>query len=154
MTEERPGPEIDGGLRGRLAVVADDLIPEGDGMPAPSSLDIGGTQLDLVLASRPDLSGALRRALEAADGVADAAGWLESLRTDDPPSYDALVTVVVAGYYMHPEVMRRLGYPGQVPEEVSVDRFPDYMEEGLLERVYERGPIYRPTPPAARADAG
>jgi hypothetical protein len=29
---------------------------------------------------------------------------------------------------------------------VRPDPFPDYAEEGLLERVYERGPIYRPTP--------
>jgi hypothetical protein len=148
MTPERPGPGIDEGLRRRLAVVADGLIPEGDGMPAPSSVDIGGRQLDLVLESRPDLADDLRRALDASDGVDDAVGWLESLRTEAPPSYDALVTAVVAGYYMHPEVKRRLGYPGQVAQQVSIDRLPDYMEEGLLERVYERGPIYRPTPPA------
>ena len=29
---------------------------------------------------------------------------------------------------------------------MSVDAYPDYVDEGLLERVYERGPIYRPTP--------
>lgn len=148
MTPERPGSEIDEGLRRRLAAVADGLIPESDGMPAPSSVDIGGHQLDLVLESRPDLSDALRRALDDAEGVDDAVAWLESLRTGAPASYDALVTAVVAGYYMHPEVRRRLGYPGQVAQQVSIDRFPDYMEEGLLERVYERGPIYRPTPPA------
>ena len=38
------------------------------------------------------------------------------------------------------------GYPGQAPQPVSVAGFPDYVNEGLLERVYERGPIYRPTP--------
>ena len=47
---------------------------------------------------------------------------------------------------MHPAVMRLLGYPGQVPEAVVVDRYPDYVDAGLLERVYERGPIYRSTP--------
>ena len=75
-----------------------------------------------------------------------AIAWVDELRARDPVAYDALVTVVVAGYYMHPEVMRLLGYPGQVPQEVSVDGYPAYVEEGLLERVYERGPIYRPTP--------
>ena len=137
---------IDETLRERLARVADGLIPEAGGMPAPSSVDIGGRQLDVVLGSRPDLAGDLRGALEAAGDVQDPIGWLESLRTEDSAGYEALVTVVVAGYYMHPDVKRLLGYPGQAPQPVSVAGFPDYVNEGLLERVYERGPIYRPTP--------
>jgi hypothetical protein len=119
-------------------------------MPAPSSSRHRGKPARSRPRSRPDLADALRLALEAADGVDDAVAWLEALRTDAPSSYDALVTVVVAGYYMHPDVMRRLGYPGQVPQQVSVDRFPDYMEEGLLERVYERGDL----PPDAAGGRG
>lgn len=145
-----PGPEdaarIDGRLRARLDAVADQLIPAADGMPTASAVGVGGRQLDTVLAARPDLLDGLRRALEAAGGVDDAIGWLDALRADDPSAHDALVTVVVGGYYLHPEVRRRLGYPGQVGEPVRVDRYPDYAEEGLLERVYARGPIYRPTP--------
>jgi hypothetical protein len=137
-------------LRKRLALVADGLIPEADGMPAPSGIDIGGRQLDVVLASRPDLEDGVRRALEGAAEVMDAIAWVEELRARDPEGYDALVTAIVAGYYMHPEVMRLLGYPGQVPQEVSVDPYPAYVDEGLLERVYERGPIYRPTPETER----
>jgi hypothetical protein len=139
---------VESDLRERLALVADGLIPAGDGMPAPSSIDIAGRQLDVVLASRPDLLQDLRRSLETATGAEDAIAWVEALRARDPAAYDALVTAIVAGYYMHPEVMRLLGYPGQVPQEVSVDRYPDYVDEGLLERVYERGAIYRPTPGA------
>jgi hypothetical protein len=137
---------LEGALRERLARVADGLIPAAYGMPSPSSVDVAGGQLDLVLASRPDLADDLRRALGAADGVEDAVAWVESLRARDPSAYHALVTAIVAGYYMHPEVKRMLGYPGQVPEAVVVDGYPDYVEEGLLERVYARGPIYRPTP--------
>jgi hypothetical protein len=137
---------VEGVLRERLARVADGLIPEGDGMPAPSSIDIGGRQLDVVLASRPDLAGEVRRALEAAGEVEDAIAWVEALRSEDPAAYDALVTAIVAGYYLHPEVMRLLRYPGQVAQPVSPDTYPAYVDEGLLERVYERGPIYRPTP--------
>jgi hypothetical protein len=137
---------VDGALRERLARLADGLIPGVDGMPAPSSLDIGGQQLDAVLASRPDLAADLRRALEGAVGVDRPIEWVDDLRAADPAAYDAFVAAVVAGYYLHPEVKRRLGYPGQVGEPVSVDTYPDYVDEGLLERVYERGPIYRPTP--------
>lgn len=137
---------VDSALRQRLATVADGLIPASDGMPAPSSIGIGKRQLDIVLASRPDLVQGLQRALEAATEVEDPIEWLEALCRKDAAAYDALVTTVVGGYYMHPEVMRLLRYPGQVPQEVSVDGYPAYIEEGLLERVYERGPIYRPAP--------
>ena len=132
-------------LRGRLAEIADGLIPAIDEMPAPSDVDIGGRQLDVVLASRPDLAADLRRALEAPGD--DALVLLDVLGAADPPARDALVTTVIAGYYLHPEVQRRLGYPGQIGTEVRVDTYPDYAHEGQLERVLERGPIYRPTPP-------
>ena len=146
MTPDGTGLGIDESLRERLVKVAGGLIPEADGMPAPSSVEIGGHQLDLVLASRPDLAAGIRLALEAAHDLNDPISWLETLRTEDPSSCDALVTAVVAGYYMQPDVKRLLGYPGQSPQPVSVGSFPDYLNEGLLERVYERGPIYRPTP--------
>jgi hypothetical protein len=134
-------------LRARLVRIADGLIPGTEEMPAPGSLDIGGRQLDLVLASRPDLAGGLRRALEAAGDAGDPISWVQGLATSDPPAQEALVTVVVAGYYLHPEVQRRLGYPGQAGEVVRIDGYPDFIHEGQLERVLERGPIYRPTPP-------
>jgi hypothetical protein len=137
---------LDERLRARLAIVADGLIPESEGMPAPSVVGVGREQLDAVVASRPDLAGGLRRALEAAGDVQDPIAWLAALDLADPEAHEALVVAVVAGYYLHPEVQRRLGYPGQVAQEVSVAGLPEYVNEGLLERVYERGPIYRPTP--------
>ena len=146
MSTESVAAGIDRRLRARLAAVADALIPAADGMPAASSVGIGGRQLDAVVASRPDLVDGIRRVLETAGDVDDAIAWIEALRADDPSGYEALVTAVVGGYYLHPEVKRLLGYPGQIPEPVNVDRFPDYADEGLLERVYARGPIYRPTP--------
>jgi hypothetical protein len=134
-------------LRGRLVQIADGLIPGTETMPAPSSLDIGGRQLDTVLASRPDLAGGVRRALAAAGDAGDPIAWVEWLAGADPPAHEALVTVVVAGYYLHADVQRLLGYPGQSAEVVRADSYPDYVHDGLLERVYERGPIYRATPP-------
>jgi hypothetical protein len=136
-------------LRERLARIADGLIPGTGEMPAPGSLDIGGRQLDLVLASRPDLAGDLRRALEGAGDADDVIDWVERLAGSDAAAHGALVTVVVAGYYLHTEVQRRLGYPGQIGDVVRVDNYPDFIHEGQLERVLERGPIYRPTPPSA-----
>jgi hypothetical protein len=133
-------------LRARLARIADGLIPGTEEMPAPGSVDIGGRQLDIVLASRPDLADDLRRALGAAAEADDPVGWVERLAESDPAAHDAFITVVVAGYYLHPDVQRRLGYPGQVGEVVGIDTYPDWAHEGQLERVLERGTIYRPTP--------
>jgi hypothetical protein len=140
-------PAFGDALRARLARIADGLIPGTEAMPAPGSLDIGGRQLDIVLASRPDLADGVRRALEAAADAGDPIAWVEQLAGGDPPAHDALVTAVVAGYYLHPEVQRLLGYTGQAGDVVHADSYPDYVHDGLLERVYERGPIYRPTPP-------
>lgn len=137
---------IDDDLRARLARLADGLIPGTAEMPAPSAIGIAGAQLDVVLASRPDLADGVERALGAAPPAGDPIAWVEELRAIDPVAYDALVTAIVAGYYMHRDVQRRLGYPGQQPQPVVADPYPAYVHEGLLERVYERGPIYRPTP--------
>jgi hypothetical protein len=57
---------------------------------------------------------------------------VERLATADPSAHAALVTVVVAGYYLHPEVQRRLGYPGQAGAVVPVGGYPDFVHEGQL----------------------
>lgn len=125
-----------------LADVADVLIPAGDGMPAASEMDVAGKQLDVVLGARPDLAHLLLRAWGiAGDTPADeAAGLLQEL---DPAAYDAVRLIVAGGYYIHPRVRRLLRYTGQEPRTVRVDQAPEYLEEGLLERVMERGPVYR-----------
>ena len=138
---------ISDALRARLVRLADGLIPGTAEMPAPGSVDVGGRQLDLVLRSRPDLADGLRRALDAAADVDDPIAWVDRHADADPEACASLVTAIVAAYYLHPEVQRRLGYAGQVGEEVRPDSYPDYVHEGQLERVLERGPIYRPTPP-------
>jgi hypothetical protein len=138
--------DISDELRERLAAIAQGLIPAAEGMPAASEIDISGRQLDLVLRSRPDLIHDLLRAVSQVEEVGDPISWMDRLRKDDPPAHEALAVAIVAGYYMHPEVKSRLGYPGQVSQEVNAGAFPEYVSEGLLERVVERGPIYRPTP--------
>jgi len=54
--------------------------------------------------------------------------------------------VVTAAYFMNPDVRKAVGYTGQGPS--PLDPRVDYMEDGLLESVIKRGPIYRPTPKA------
>lgn len=140
-------PSLAPPLRARFTALADGLIPGTDAMPAPSAVDVGGAGLDAVLASRPDLAADLERALAAAGEVADPIAWVAALAGRDARAHEALVTAVVAAYYLRPEVQARLGYPGQTGVEVVADPYPEYVHDGTLERVLERGPIYRPTPP-------
>ena len=131
-----------------LETVGDYLIPEAHGMPAASAMDVGTTQLDAVLASRPDLAPLLERALADAD-LDDVAGFVTALESEDPEAYGALTLAIVAGYYMHPEVHRLIGYAGQVPKDAQRMGEHEIYQEGLMdlaEKVLERGPIYRPTP--------
>lgn len=125
-----------------LASVADLLIPASEVMPAASSVDIGGVQLDHVLRARPDLQPHLRRGWMACIGLS-AEESVDLLPQLDPAAYDAVRIAVAGGYYMHEQVRALLGYTGQQPRQVRVDQIPEYVEEGLLERVLERGPLYR-----------
>jgi hypothetical protein len=126
-------------MRERLSHLADQLIPESDEMPSASSVDIAYGQLDTVLHSRPDLGPHLRNALSGPEAE-NALRWIESL---DREEREAVTVTIVAAYYMHPKVKALLGYPGQQAIGVSVGGFPEYVSEGLLDSVVERGPIYR-----------
>ena len=141
-------PSLSTELRERLRAVGDALIPAAHGMPAASAVGLARAQLDRVLAARPDLETPLRRALERMSS-GHLAGVLEELRAlqdDDTTAADALLQTIAGGYYIHPEVRRRLRYDGQTPVEVRPEIIPNYVDEGLLDPVLERGPIYRTVP--------
>ncbi|MFZ0013795.1 MAG: hypothetical protein WAL25_06715, partial [Acidimicrobiia bacterium] len=138
-------PRVSEATRHRLETLGDHLIPEAHGMPAASTMDVGTSQLDVVLASRPDLAPLLEEALGAAE-IQDPDEFLEGLAED---LYGAVTLAIVAGYYMHPEIHRLIGYPGQVPKDAQRISEREIYQEGLMElaqKVIDRGPIYRPTP--------
>jgi hypothetical protein len=134
---------VDAELRDRLRRFADRLIPAAHGMPGAAEVGVADRQLDRVLAARPDLAEPLARALAVADPD-DHEGSLERLRTADREAHDAVLMVVAGGYYIDPGVRRLLGYDGQRPIEVRPEIIPNYVEEGLIEPLLARGPIYRP----------
>lgn len=141
-------PSVTDSTRRALDTVGDRLIPEAHGMPKASAMEVGSTQLDIVLGSRPDLAPLLERAL--ADAVLDDIDqFVSDLATRDPEAHDAVTLAIVAGYYMHPEVHRLIGYPGQVPKDSQRLGEREVYQEGLMDlaqKVVERGAIYRPTP--------
>jgi hypothetical protein len=126
-----------------LAALADVLIPAGDGLPSASAAEVSGQWLDQVLEACPDLMPGLQDVLRKTAGH-DPHLAVERLRTNDATAFAVLAEVVSGAYFLNPEVRRAIGYDGQGPR--PIDPRPDYLDDGLLESVIRRGPIYRPTP--------
>lgn len=134
---------IDNDDRLVLAGLADVLIPAGGDMPSASQAAAVGHWLDQVLIARPDLKNGLADVLSTARGR-DPQEVIANLRANDASTFEALAELVAGAYFMNPDVQYAIGYNGQGPR--PIDPRPDYMEDGLLESVIQRGPIYRPTP--------
>jgi hypothetical protein len=126
-----------------LAALADVLIPAGDGFPSASHAGVAGEALDLVLSFRPDIAPGLKRVLACATGRS-AAQFVAELQANDPAGFGLLAELVPGAYFLNPEVRARLGYHGQGPR--AIHPHPDYLDDGLLQSVIDRGPIFRPTP--------
>jgi hypothetical protein len=128
--------------RAALAALADVLIPAGDGFPSASQAGVAAEGLDQVLSYQPGIAAGLMNVLKksrdrpAAEAVAD-------LQKNDPADFGVLAEFVAGAYFLNPLVRARLGYSGQGPH--PIDPYPDYLDDGLLQSVLNRGPIYRPT---------
>ena len=141
-------PSVSNSTRKALETIGDHLIPEAHGMPAAGTMGVGTTQLDVVLASRPDLAPPIERAL-ANVVLDDIDGFVAALEAEDPEAHGAVTLAIVAGYYMHPEVHELIGYAGQVPKDAQRLGEREIYQDGLMDlaaKVIERGPVYRPTP--------
>ena len=126
-----------------LANLADVLIPENVAMPSASEAGVADAGLDAVLSARPDLLEGLSELLRQIDGRALESA-VASLRSTNPDVFVLLGEVVAGAYFMNPQVRQAIEYHGQTPR--PIDPHPDYLDDGLLESVIRRGPIYRPTP--------
>jgi hypothetical protein len=139
--------QFDAEARARLAALADALIPAGNGMPSASEAGVAGEWLDAIVAAEPGFGPALASVLAAAD-VSDPAGELRRIETNDPAGWGTLTTVVAGAYFLNPAIAEAVGYPGRRAIPIDADPNPDWLEDGLLDSVKARGPIYRPTPGA------
>jgi hypothetical protein len=143
-------PALDDRRRAAFSAVADFLIPAAHGMPSAGDV-VGDARLRFVLGARPDLLEPLRAALRAELGD-DPARRLTGLERDEPDHHAALVLTVVGGYYTDKGVRERLGYPGQEAKTLSSWQIPGYVDEGLIDQVLARGPIWRDPATGRRAD--
>ena len=131
--------------RQRLAALADVLMPAGAGLPAASEVDVHLNWIDLALDAVPMMVPAVHLALETPGEPEEAIEWL---RQQQPDIFMAFTFVVSGAYFMHPRVRLELGYQGLAVEpSPPLDGEADYyLEDGLLEPVLARGPIYRKVP--------
>lgn len=141
---------IDADARRRLRDVADRLIPAAHGMPSAADV-LNDARLAFVLDARPDLVEPLSVALRPELGD-DPNARLAALEADGA-TLAALQLVVVAGYYTDPRVRELIGYPGQLAIPFDPDAPLPYVEEGLVDSLVARGPIWRDPTTGTRAVA-
>jgi hypothetical protein len=137
--------------RGTFAAIADRLIPAAHDMPSAADI-LTDERLRFVLNARPDLAVPLRSSLRA-DLGGDVAARLDRLDREEPATLGALQLVIVAGYYTDKRVRDLIGYPGQQALTVRSWEYPPYLEEGLIDAVLARGPVWRDPATGVRATA-
>lgn len=135
--------------RATLLAMADHLIPAAHGMPSAAHV-VTDVRLRFVLTARPDLIEPIRVALRAELGD-DPRARLDALGRDDPAALGALQLAIVAGYYTDRQVRELIGYPGQEALTVRSWELPAYLEEGLIDAVLARGPLWRDPATGTRA---
>jgi hypothetical protein len=81
----------------------------------------------------------------------DPAKRLAALAKDEPDNLGALQLVIVGGYYTDKTVKDLIGYNGQEAIEVKSWLLPQYLEEGLIDKVLEKGPVWRDPSTGQRA---
>jgi hypothetical protein len=131
--------------RKRYAAFADALIAGGAGMPSATEAEVHSVWIDKALAARPDIAPVL---IDALGRKGEASEVLKALQENERPRFDAVAFITAGAYLINPRVRKLLGYPG--PQPMKNPALPDeaesYLEDGILDPVINRGPIYRPTP--------
>ena len=139
---------LDDGERATFAAVADQLIPAVAEMPSAADV-VTDSRLEFVLRARPDLAKPLKAALRPDLGE-DVAQRLARL-AEEPANLSALQLTIVGGYYTDRRVRELIGYPGQMAIELRSWEYPAYLDEGLIDAVLARGPVWRDPSTGQRA---
>ena len=127
----------------RLSHIADVMLPATTHMPSVTEAGALENVLSNVLDARPDLKKGLIAAIDFLPKSSFDLADLEKLLEEDLEAYTALTTIVAASYYQVQDVKNRIGYPGQVPKTYDPYAYIEWVQEGLLDTVVERGPIWK-----------
>jgi hypothetical protein len=127
-----------GDQRAAYARLADILLPAAHGLPSGSDADVAGAGLDRVIRLRPDIVADLLRAIR----LFEADAGLAALQAD-AEVWRAARLAAFSAYFLAPAVMERLGYTGQGSHPFDAGQVPEYLSNGSLAQVTDRGPIWR-----------
>jgi hypothetical protein len=141
-------PVLDAAQRAVFEAVADHLIPAAHGMPSARDI-VTDARLRFVINARPDLLEPFLAALRPELG--DDPGARLSALEAEPDLRAALVSAVVFGYYTDASVRAGIGYPGQEAKTLYSWKVPEYIDEGLIEVMVQRGPTWRDPATGVRA---
>ncbi len=96
----------------RFTSLCNEILPAGGGMPAAGTLALELRELPAALGVQPEMESLLLDMLgQCPESVTE--DWLEDFWGEKPRLCEQVVTLICAAYYLHPEVRRNLGYPGQ-----------------------------------------
>lgn len=145
MTEVSIDRTLASDQRARLGQFADVLISGGLGLPSASEAKVHEKWIDRALAARPDL---FETVVSTISGQEEAAAALHRLKLADKAAFDDFAFVIAGAYLMNPSVCKALGLPGNAPKPRPAlpDESDHYLDDGILDPVIARGPIYKPTP--------
>ena len=149
-TETDPLEGLDADARAILRAIGDTLIPAAHGMPSAAEV-LTDDRLRFVLRARPDLIEPLNASLRS--GLGESAADRLARLAEEPTNLSALQLVIVGGYYTDKRVRELIGYPGQMALEVKSWLYPAYLEEGHIDAVLARGPVWRDPTTGKRAVA-
>jgi hypothetical protein len=137
--------------RERLGAIADEMIAGGAGLPSATGAEVHTLWIDRVMAVRLDMAEAVREVLSREGEPAEV---VAALQREERDLFGTLAFAVAGAYLINPRVRRELGFPGPAPMKNPAlpDEADAYLEDGILDVVIARGPIYRPTPDADQPD--
>jgi hypothetical protein len=100
--------------------------------------------LRLALGARTDAFSAVMSGVEMLADVPDSELWqaLKKMWADDKFTFDPLSSVLAGAYFMTPQIMELIGYPGQHRDPAPLEEAANELATGILDPVLERGYIY------------
>ena len=132
-------PELTALLR-----IADCLIPASGPNPKASDADQYASYLQLALAARADVFDAIVDGSGKVADVPEGELWdaLKTMSIEDEATFEPLSSVLAGAYFMTPQVMKLIGYPGQHRDPAPLDLAAEEIGSGILDPVLQRGFIY------------
>ena len=143
VRDTRPPRELSQDEVATLLRIADCLIPAAGPNPAASDAENYLEYLHVALAARADAFDAVMDAAATLAAVPDEdlRAALKQMWATDKGTFDPLSAILAGAYFMTPQIMALIGYPGQHRDPAGLEDAANELETGILEPVLARGYI-------------